>query len=479
MSATPGLVMKRKIVANEVLDLAKEVVKTEDQKKIEEHCRKLHIDNYQTHVVEKRMRISIEHGLTKKGQAGSSMKCFPTYVTKLPTGKEKGKFMALDLGGTNFRIMVVQLQGDRKKEPITEPQQQFKVPEDIMKSEGTKLFDYIAEKISEFVKANNLQKEALPIGFTFSFPCSQDGLDSATLTKWVKGYDCPDSVGKDIGKELHEAIKKRSELKVKFVAILNDTTGTLMSCAWAEPRCRVGMIVGTGSNACYLEEASKVENFNGPKGKHKTVIVNTEWGAFGEYGELDFLLTPWDIKVDEESVHPGVHIYEKLMSGMYLGEIVRHVLQDLAQKKLVFKGIDCKRLSEKDSFETRHACEVEHDPIGSFDRCRKALKEVLQIKTDVPEADCYAVRFVCEEITRRACMLLGAGLAAILRKMDYKDVVIAVDGTLFRKHPLFPIMMQKKISQLMGIEYQFEMVLSEDGSGIGAAIVAAAESNNS
>ena len=33
----------------------------------------------------------------------SSVKCFPTYVRHLPTGEETGKFLALDLGGTNFR----------------------------------------------------------------------------------------------------------------------------------------------------------------------------------------------------------------------------------------------------------------------------------------------------------------------------------------------------------------------------------------
>ncbi len=26
-----------------------------------------------------------------------------------------------------------------------------------------------------------------------------------------------------------------------------------MSCAWKEPKCRIGLIVGTGTNACYLE----------------------------------------------------------------------------------------------------------------------------------------------------------------------------------------------------------------------------------
>ncbi len=30
-----------------------------------------------------------------------------------------------------------------------------------------------------------------------------------------------------------------------------------MSCAWKEPKCRIGLIVGTGTNACYLEVGQK------------------------------------------------------------------------------------------------------------------------------------------------------------------------------------------------------------------------------
>ncbi len=37
----------------------------------------------------------------------------------------------------------------------------------------------------------------------------------------------------------------------------------------------------------------------------KYMIINTEWGAFGENGELDFVLTKWDRRVDELSVNPG------------------------------------------------------------------------------------------------------------------------------------------------------------------------------
>ena len=56
---------------------------------------------------------------------------------------------------------------------------------------------------------------------------------------------------------------------------------------------------------------------------------------------------------------------------------------------------------------------------------------------------------------------------------DYKDVVVAIDGSVFRFHPHFPNIMKSRISQLMGIDYKFDLMLSEDGSGRGAALVAA------
>ena len=44
----------------------------------------------------------------------SSVKCFPTYVRNLPNGSEEGKFLSLDLGGTNFRVIVMELTKDKE-----------------------------------------------------------------------------------------------------------------------------------------------------------------------------------------------------------------------------------------------------------------------------------------------------------------------------------------------------------------------------
>ena len=69
--------------------------------------------------------------------------------------------------------------------------------------------------------------------------------------------------------------------------------------------------------------------------------------------------------------------------------------------------------------------------------------------------------------------MAAAGITALLKKMDYKDVVVAIDGSVFRHHPHFPNIMRSRIAQLMGVEYKFDLMLSNDGSGRGAALVAA------
>jgi len=96
---------------------------------------------------------------------------------------------------------------------------------------------------------------------------------------------------------LREALDRRGDVLIEVCAILNDTTGCLMSCAWKNPKCRIGLILGTGTNACYLEDTERVGTWDGDNGDPKHVIINTEWGAFGNKGELDFIRTKWDMIV--------------------------------------------------------------------------------------------------------------------------------------------------------------------------------------
>ncbi len=60
------------------------------------------------------------------------------------------------------------------------------------------LFDHIAECLATFMHENHVDVEKLPLGFTFSFPCSQEGLTKARLTTWTKGFKCEGVEGEDV-----------------------------------------------------------------------------------------------------------------------------------------------------------------------------------------------------------------------------------------------------------------------------------------
>jgi len=48
-----------------------------------------------------------------------------------------------------------------------------------------------------------------PLGFTFSFPCRQEGLASARLSTWTKGFTCSGVVNEDVVKLLQTAIDEK------------------------------------------------------------------------------------------------------------------------------------------------------------------------------------------------------------------------------------------------------------------------------
>jgi hexokinase len=51
----------------------------------------------------------------------------------------------------------------------------------------------------------------------------------------------------------------------------------------------------------------------------------------------------------------------------------------------------------------------------------------------VTDEDCSAVRYICECVSRRAGFMAAAGITALLKKMDYKDVVMALRKLVLRE----------------------------------------------
>lgn len=92
---------------------------------------------------------------------------------------------------------------------------------------------------------------------------------------------------------------------------------------------------------------------------------------------------------------------------------------------------------------------------------------------------------VCDIITRRAAQLAAAGIAGVLKKLgtgpsseNHQRMVVAIDGALFEHNRVFRNCLEKTLNQLLGEEaYCFVKVThANDGSGIGAALIAASHS---
>jgi len=414
----------------------------------------------------------MNHGLRRNSNHVADIKMFPTFVRSLPDGSENGEFLALDLGGTNFRVLLVRLQG----QDIDMQSRTYLIPQRIMLGTGTQLFDHIADCIGKFVSEHGLENHQLPLGFTFSFPCQQEGLNVARLSKWTKGFRCEGVVGEDICKLLHEALDRRTNCKVEIVAVVNDAVGTLMSAAHGDRNCEIGLILGTGCNACYMEDLDSVGTWghDGDNKDHhpRQVIINTEWGAFGDNGCLDFMRTEYDRELDTFSINPGKQIMEKMISGMYMGEIVRLVLERLAKDSLLFRGVDADcALFERGKFYTKYVSEIESDTDEFFRNTKQVLDE-LQVENYTSE-DCKIVKYVCTLISARAAFLAAAGLATLINRLNKQDMTIAVDGSLYRFHPRFHNLMCLKIKELVRPGLKFKLSLSHDGSGKGAALTAA------
>ncbi|XP_067657628.1 hexokinase-4-like isoform X2 [Haliotis asinina] len=421
-------------------------------------------EDYQT-VMEK-MLDNFNQGLGKDTHNNAKVKMFQTYVRSVPDGTEEGEFLALDLGGTNFRVLLISLKGQE----VNMESKIYLIPQQIMLGTGTQLFDHIADCIFKFMKEHQLLDKVLPLGFTFSFPCRQVGLAHAILTTWTKGFKCEGVEGNDIVQLLHEAIKRRGDIEVECLAVINDTVGALMSCAHSERSCAIGLILGTGTNACYIEKLENCGLWDADYDDPKEVIINTEWGAFGDDGALDFLMTDYDRLVDKHSINTGKQIYEKMISGMYMGEIARLVMERLRKNGLLFRGRGSQELSTRGRFYTKYVSEIESDVDDGFKNTKQVFDE-LNIE-EFTEDDCRIAQYVCQAVSTRAAYLASAGIACLLNKMGRPEVVVGVDGSLYRFHPHFHDLMMEKVQKLAP-DIRFKLMLSHDGSGKGAALVAA------
>uniref|UniRef100_A0A8C5GW61 Phosphotransferase n=1 Tax=Gouania willdenowi TaxID=441366 RepID=A0A8C5GW61_GOUWI len=414
-----------------------------------------------------RMQREMKRGLRLETHEEASVKMLPTYVCSTPEGSEVGDFLALDLGGTNFRVMLVKVGEDEEGSwKVETKNQMYSIPEDAMT--GT------AEMVMHvrFLGKTPHQAQEASSGLYLLFSCAARGhRQGGILLNWTKGFKASGAEGNNVVGLLRDAIKRRGDIEMDVVAMVNDTVATMISCYYEDRSCEVGIIVGTGCNACYMEEMRTVELVEGDEGR---MCVNTEWGAFGGNGELEDFRLEYDRVVDEISINPGQQLYEKLISGKYMGELVRLVLVKLVNEDLLFNGEASEQLKTRGSFETRYVSQVESD---SGDR--KQIYNILSSLGVLPsELDCDIVRLVCESVSTRSAHFCSAGLAGVInlmrerRSQEVLKITVGVDGSVYKLHPCFRDRFHKMVWELTPY-CEITFIQSEEGSGRGAALISA------
>jgi len=422
-------------------------------------------------------REEVELGL-KFGLEKSSVQMETTFVTQLLQGNESGKFLALDLGSTNFRVLLVELIDGKIRDEVV---RHFEVSSETRTGPGENLFSFLADCIKTFLQDLNLLTEQLCLGFTFSFPMSQEGLASARLVSWTKSFNCPGVEGEEVVSLLQKAIDSKN-LKVKVVAILNDTTGTLVAGSYVDPNCTVGLIMGSGHNGCYFESSENIVRWSGGR---QWVIVDPEFGAFGDPGKggvLDFLRSEFDNKVDEASLLPGKYTFEKYIGGNFLGEIARFCLEKLHTEGLLHLQDPQQMISRQNSFPSKMITDIEQDG-RDYNKGREARTTHTyatvtawlgddQNENKYIEDDIKIVQYVCAAVSERCALLASLCVAEFCNRNTKVEQTVAVDGSVFKHHPLIKERMAF-FMKLYAPTKKVTLSLAEDGSGRGAAFLAA------
>ncbi|KAK6066521.1 hexokinase [Seiridium cupressi] len=448
----------------------------------------------------------------------TSLSQIPTYVTGVPNGTEKGLYLAVDLGGTNFRVCSIHLNGDTT---FNLTYSKVAIPKELMVAKTSQeLFAFLAKQIELFLKTHHedhfeahirrrqtissaegyKDEHIFRLGFTFSFPVQQLGINKGNLIRWTKGFDIPDAIGKDVCALLQDEIDKL-HLPVKVAALVNDTVGTLMARSYTSPgktSTLLGAIFGTGTNGAYVEKTRNIKkDVEGEFDKSTgDMVINTEWGSFDN--QLNVLPnTPWDIELDKNSVNPGIQMFEKRVSGMFLGEIVRLVIVDMLKNEKISLFRD-----ENSSFNdwkstttiggqsgilTQWGLDSSIMSIAAADNTpehstlRQELEKQLQIYAASLE-DAQAFKNVAYAVGRRAARLSAVAIGAIvLQSGQLQDgsedpIDIGVDGSLVEHYPYFRDMIYEALGVIKGIgpdgAKRIRIGIAKDGSGVGAALIA-------
>lgn len=392
----------------------------------------------------------------------SSLKMLRTF-TRQPSGRERGRVAVVDWGGTNARASLVELGAGGVTRIVTEEALTFS--ESDKRGAPEPVFDLIARAVGRVARGHGVT--AAPLAFIYSYPARLERIDRAVALASTKGWRLKGLEGQDVAVLLGAALRRAGLERMVVAAVANDTVATLMLQSYrargrdagAAP-ADVGLILGTGTNL-----AADL----GPAG-----IRNLESGNFDGVGGVE---TPYDAALDREidEPPPGAQRFEKMVSGHYLGELLRRALEDLGKRTGQFRWAASPAFATPFALDSASLSRIAADHTAGLDDVAAWLRSLGASST--PE-ERRGVGALTAAIARRSARLVAAALVGTLRFLDAELAdrrTIAVDGSVWGGYPGFGALVREAMVELLGGERagRIETAYVKDSTSAGAAVIAA------
>jgi hexokinase len=304
------------------------------------------------------------------------------------------------------------------------------------------------------------------IGFSFSYPMEMlPSKDGRIIGLW-KELKVRGAAGQLVAAGLRAALRDAGVLSLRNAVVLNDAVAVLLAgrtAAYDREASHVGFVLGTGTNCAYVESNARIGTRNDLK-PGAAQVVNVESGAYDKVPRGSA-----DIRYDKASADPGQYIFEKCISGAYLGGLALEVLRSAADAGL-FGAATTGVIGAAGRLETR-----ELDPFLGGELAAGSLHQAIWAVGGA--ADAAMACDLVDGTVERAARLAAISMAAAIRKAAVTHggsgpVYVTVDGATFHGLRTFRERVTSCVDALLRGRVRHEIVTVEHAALVGAAIAA-------
>src|SRR5260370_22723956 len=165
--------------------------------------------------IAKDFQAQIGQGLAGEG---GSLKMLPTF-TRQPSGRERGRVVVVDWGGTKARAGLVELAGGGSVRIVTEEGLTF--PEAVKRGAPEPVFDLIAGAVDRVAQAERVA--APPLAFVYSYPARLERIDRAVALASTKAWRLQGLLGRDVAAMLTAALGRAGLARITLAAAGHQT----------------------------------------------------------------------------------------------------------------------------------------------------------------------------------------------------------------------------------------------------------------